>query len=110
MPEEKPTIHTLQGDLAAAVNSEDYGKNIIKIVTDPQKNTFYQPEIKKSVNFSFSNQKIISIAIIIMIVIVILGFLIFYFLQKPAKTTGSDYLAENNNQVATNTPQLIFKN
>lgn len=37
-----PSIHTLESDLASAVRNEDYGKNIIKIVTDPSKNSLLQ--------------------------------------------------------------------
>jgi hypothetical protein len=36
-----PTIHTLESDLASAVNDENYGKNIIKIVTDPKDNSTF---------------------------------------------------------------------
>ena len=31
------SIHTLESDLASAVRDENYGKNIIKIVTDPDR-------------------------------------------------------------------------
>lgn len=34
-----PAIHTLEGDLFAAMKDEDYGNNIVKIVTNPKANT-----------------------------------------------------------------------
>ena len=45
-------IHTLESDLASAVMNEDYGKNIIKIVTDPSKNSLLDTGIGEEVQIT----------------------------------------------------------
>jgi hypothetical protein len=40
-------IHTLESDLASAVMDNNYGKNIIKIVTDPTKNSTFGTNLNK---------------------------------------------------------------
>jgi hypothetical protein len=41
-PLNQSSIHTLESDLASAVMDNNYGKNIIKIVTDPSKNSTFE--------------------------------------------------------------------
>lgn len=70
--DKKIAIHTLESDLASAVNNENYGKNIIKIVTDENKNSIFSGEnVEENVNSS----KIAGLRnlIIFFVVIILLG-------------------------------------
>jgi hypothetical protein len=92
-----PSIHTLESDLASAVRNEDYGKNIIKIVTDPSKNSLLQstPEeqgsvggVKKINMSSVLTKKNILVSVIAIFILASAG-VIFYILYK-AKNVEED--------------------
>jgi hypothetical protein len=70
--DKKIAIHTLESDLASAVNNENYGKNIIKIVTDENKNSIFNGvNVEERVNSSrIKNWRNL---IIFLVVIILLG-------------------------------------
>lgn len=73
-PEKKiSSIHTLESDLASAVMDNNYGKNIIKIVTDPKNNSTFDTDFdkKSSVGFGaniFTKRNVVILIIIIFII------------------------------------------
>jgi hypothetical protein len=85
-----PSIHTLESDLASVALDKDYGKNIVKIITDPDKNSTFPkvlaiPEKKQSI---FLNKKSIFIIFFIIFVITSAGTII-YILHKANNVTES---------------------
>ena len=91
-----PSIHTLESDLASAVNDENYGKNIIKIITDPNKeiNADNQEGIK--INTIFTKKNILILFIVIFLIISISAIL--YILNK-----AKNIPIEENANIATTT-------
>lgn len=99
------TIHTLESDLASAVRDENYGKNIIKIVTDPNKNSAISTTTGgrgESVNLQGLFTKKNLLILFILIVVLGAGGTMLYILNKaknveagkgdvliPATTTDS---------------------
>lgn len=80
-----PTIHTLESDLASAVNDDNYGKNIIKIVTDPEKNSAFSENKNDSrehgsVGNIFTKRNIFVFVIVVFIMVSISAIL--YILNK----------------------------
>ncbi len=67
-----PSIHTLESDLASAIMDNSYGKNIIKIITDPKNLTYSRDFDKKnsagSDNNFFSKKNIVILIIIIFLI------------------------------------------
>ncbi len=67
-----PSIHTLESDLASAIMDNSYGKNIIKIITDPKNSTYSRDFDKKnsagSDNNFFSKKNIVILIIVIFLI------------------------------------------
>jgi len=103
------TIHTLESDLASAVRDENYGKNIIKIVTNPDNNTVVQsPNPNRGGGFKigslFSKRNILFF--FIAIVLIGAGGAMLYILEK-AKNVGvednlPDVVATTTDDTANN--------
>jgi hypothetical protein len=110
-PEKEPekkiaSIHTLESDLASAVNDKDYGKNIIKIITNPDKR-IYEPENSKpkfSISFeNFFSKRTFFYLIGLLLLIVI--FIIMYIFYKANNV--EEYIGET---VATSTVATTTQN
>ena len=99
----KTSIHTLETDLATAVRDKDYGKNIIKIVTDPNKNSFVNKnpaETTGKKNISFD---IRTVALILFSVLIIGSIITFYILYRSNNSVINDNINTDTNQVSTTT-------
>jgi hypothetical protein len=117
MPPEKDlekkitSIHTLESDLASAVNDKDYGQKIVKIVTNPNKN-FTLPENSNSgvpLNFNnFFNKKTFFylIGLILLIVIIFIAYIFYKANNLPEEGLN---LTETST-VATSTLGPIINN
>lgn len=103
------TIHTLESDLAVAIQDKDYGKNIIKIVTDPNKNIKKTSEEEsQKVGLSGFNPNV-KIALIFGVILIISTAVFFFVLYEPgfkeedvtveetATTTVNKPIVKNNN-------------
>ncbi len=103
-------VHTLEGDLFAAMKSEDYGNNIVKIVTNPNSNAnakFSKPSTdietmggdKKNVY-----KKYALYATIILLIILGLGVGILFYINSNSSTTPDNDISTTT--IATSTPVL----
>lgn len=105
--ETKPSIHTLESDLASAVRDKDYGKNIVKIITDPNRKTVEPPREKIA-----GNMDIKKLSIILVILLLIASIITFFILYRPApvvsNTSASTESPTNTQKQATST--AIIKN
>ncbi len=101
----KTSIHTLETDLATAVRDKDYGKNIIKIVTDPNKNSFVNKNPGESTNKTETNTKldIRTVALILFSVLIIGSIITFYILYRSNNSIINDNINTDTNQVSTTT-------
>jgi hypothetical protein len=85
-------IHTLESDLASAVMDNNYGKNIIKIVTDPSKNstfgTNYDKEEDGGIKKNLFTKK--SVLIFLGTIFVISSVLTILYVLYKAKNVESD--------------------
>ena len=105
--EKKTTsIHTLESDLASAVRDDNYGKNIIKIITDPNKNSMVASGAGgSSSNFDikslFSKRNIVIFFIVI--ILVAASGTILYILNQ-AKNVGVEPEDGTMPVTATTTP------
>ncbi len=66
-----PSIHTLESDLASAIMDNSYGKNIIKIITDPKNSTFNRDFNEKNSagsNSVFSKRNLVILSIVIFLI------------------------------------------
>lgn len=84
----KITIHTLESDLASVVADENYGKNIINIITDNNKNSiFNKTEVETSLNrsnlFSIKN---ISIFLFSLLLIASVGVFVYFYNTQTINT------------------------
>jgi hypothetical protein len=107
-----PTIHTLEGDLASAVNDENYGKNIIKIVTDPDKNsTLESNQVNNmgggSLSGIFTKRNLLILIIVIFVMISVSAML--YILSK-AKNVPVDETEVVASTTSTTVPVIKNKN
>ncbi len=110
------SIHTLESDLASAVRDENYGKNIIKIVTDPNKKLTIPTIVGDTVVAHGSIKDIFTKKniLIFFITIIVLGAggTVLYILNKANNVgTGEDYTqtpSATTTNVETNKP--IIKN
>lgn len=107
------SLHTLEGDLLASMKDENYGSNIVKIVTQGNngKNT---SEEKRSSNNGGSKAKIY--IIIAVLVLIGIGAGLFYTVYLPAKkeasknTTASSTDSSLPSNIATTTQRVQSKN
>lgn len=103
------SIHTLESDLASAVRNENYGKNIIKIVTDPTKNSTFQTNFdendKKEGVFSFFTKKTIIVMVVIVLILSSLS-VILYILYK-AKNVEKDKNEQEIQDIAVETGDKV---
>ncbi len=102
------SIHTLESDLASAVRDENYGKNIIKIVTDSNNKTDFSRDVENSEeNIGIKDVFTKKNLVIFFIVIVVLGAAgtMLYILNK-AKNVGAaeDKIDTVATTTETNTP------
>lgn len=108
-------IHTLESDLAAAVTSKDYGRNIIKIVTDPNSrakkdDTVYQDRFDKT-QTSFLGKKNIFLLIIILIFFSGAS-AVLYILNKatqPIEENTVDIASTTENNASTTVKPLVIQ-
>lgn len=82
------SIHTLESDLASAVRDENYGKNIIKIITNPDKTNLYSNERGDMFKNIVSTKNIIILTVSLLVISSIV--FIVYILNKANNTTPTE--------------------
>lgn len=93
--EKKSSIHTLESDLAAAVMDKNYGKSIVKIITDPSKNSTFPTNFdnvdNKEKNINKTNhltKKNVFIFLIILFVLISVSVILYILYQAQNVEAG----------------------
>ena len=101
-------IHTFESDLASAVMDNNYGKNIIKIITNPKENSTFKEDLIKEGWFS-GKKKII----ILFLISLILIFLYILYKTKnkeiPVNSIDLENMNELENQKTVIPDEPVFK-
>lgn len=104
--EKKSSIHTLESDLASAVMDKNYGKSIVKIITDPKKNSTFPTNFdnkEEDVNkTNYLTRKNVFIFLIILFVLISVS-VILYILYQAQNVEEIKKKKEENVLASTST-------
>lgn len=100
------SIRTLETDLADVVNDKNYGKNIIKIITNPFKTKEVVSSEEGGSDYIINKRRFLMIISFVTLFIII--FIIVFNLYTPKFIENKTNLIDNNQNTATTTP--VIKN